>query len=107
LTLVGLTPLTANGVREESAASIPRHFSALVDHPGARSEERSARATGATIGHQPTHGFGDEGHELDASGALRDWWMEADAREFKARAAVLGAQYAAYEPVPACTSTRT
>ena len=57
-------------------------------------------ATGATIGHELTHGFDDQGRTLDARGALRDWWTEADAREFKARAAVLGAQYATYEPVP-------
>jgi putative endopeptidase len=57
-------------------------------------------AIGAAIGHELTHGFDDEGRMLDASGALRDWWSEADAGAFKARAAVLGAQYANYEPVP-------
>ena len=34
------------------------------------------------------------------NGALRDWWSKADADHFKARAAVLGAQYAEYEPAP-------
>ena len=52
------------------------------------------------IGHELTHGFDDEGRSLDATGALRDWWSEADARAFKERAAVLGAQFASYEPVP-------
>jgi putative endopeptidase len=52
------------------------------------------------IGHELTHGFDDQGRTLDASGALRDWWTEADAAAFKARAAVLGAQFASYEPVP-------
>ncbi|HUO79734.1 MAG TPA: M13 family metallopeptidase [Steroidobacteraceae bacterium] len=51
------------------------------------------------IGHELTHGFDDEGRTLDATGALRDWWTEADARAFKERAAVLGAQFATYEPV--------
>ena len=55
---------------------------------------------GAVIGHELTHGFDDEGRSLDASGALRDWWTDADASAFKARAAVLGAQYAAFEPAP-------
>jgi putative endopeptidase len=54
---------------------------------------------GATIGHELTHGFDDQGRTLDASGALRDWWTAADAAAFKERAAVLGAQYATYEPV--------
>jgi putative endopeptidase len=55
---------------------------------------------GAIIGHELTHGFDDQGRTLDASGALRDWWTEADASAFKSRAAMLGAQYASYEPVP-------
>jgi len=55
---------------------------------------------GGVIGHEMTHGFDDEGRSIDASGALRDWWTPADAAAFKARAAVLGAQYATYEPLP-------
>ena len=57
-------------------------------------------AIGMVIGHELTHGFDDQGRKLDANGNLRDWWTEADASAFKARAAVLGAQYASYEPVP-------
>jgi putative endopeptidase len=56
-------------------------------------------AIGAIIGHELTHGFDDQGRTLDARGALRDWWSAADASAFKARAAVLGSQYAAFEPV--------
>jgi putative endopeptidase len=57
-------------------------------------------AVGAVIGHELTHGFDDQGRKIDASGALRDWWTKADAAEFKRRAAILGAQYAQFEPVP-------
>jgi len=57
-------------------------------------------AVGAVIGHELTHGFDDQGRSIDASGALRDWWTAKDAAEFKRRAAVLGAQYAQFEPVP-------
>jgi putative endopeptidase len=57
-------------------------------------------AVGAVIGHELTHGFDDQGRKIDASGALRDWWTKADAAEFKRRAAILGAQYAKFEPVP-------
>lgn len=55
---------------------------------------------GAIIGHELTHGFDDQGRKIDASGALRDWWTEKDASTFKARAAVLGAQFSAFEPLP-------
>ena len=51
------------------------------------------------IGHELTHGFDDQGRTIDAAGALRDWWTPADAAEFKRRAAILGAQYAKFEPV--------
>ncbi len=57
-------------------------------------------AIGAVIGHELTHGFDDQGRTIDASGALRDWWTPEDAAEFKRRAAILGAEYAKFEPVP-------
>ena len=43
--------------------------------------------TGATIGHELTHGFDDEGRQFDALGNLKDWWTEKDAAEFEQRAA--------------------
>ncbi len=42
--------------------------------------------TGATIGHELTHGFDDEGRQFDAKGDLKDWWTEQDAKEFEKRA---------------------
>ena len=57
-------------------------------------------AIGGVIGHEMTHGFDDQGRAIDATGALRDWWTPADTAAFKARAKVLGDQYAQYEPVP-------
>ncbi|MEP6982408.1 MAG: M13 family metallopeptidase [Sphingomicrobium sp.] len=56
-------------------------------------------AIGGVIGHELTHGFDDQGRKIDASGALRDWWTAKDAAEFKRRAAILGKQYAQFEPV--------
>src|SRR5438093_6047387 len=41
---------------------------------------------GGVIGHELTHGFDDQGRKIDASGALRDWWLPKDAETFKARA---------------------
>jgi putative endopeptidase len=57
-------------------------------------------AIGGVIGHEMTHGFDDQGRTVDAAGVLRDWWTPEDAAAFKARAGVLGAQYAQYEPLP-------
>jgi len=50
-------------------------------------------AIGAIIGHEITHGFDDQGSHFDASGALRDWWTEADRTEFDRRASILAEQY--------------
>ncbi len=57
-------------------------------------------AIGAVIGHELTHGFDDQGRQIDADGALRDWWTPADAQAFEARTKKLGAQYSAFEPLP-------
>ncbi len=57
-------------------------------------------AIGGVIGHEMTHGFDDQGRKIDAAGALRDWWQPADAKKFEARAAMLGQQYSAFEPLP-------
>jgi endothelin-converting enzyme/putative endopeptidase len=52
--------------------------------------------TGATIGHELTHGFDDEGRQFDAHGNLKDWWTAADAKEFEERAQCVRDQYAQY-----------
>jgi endothelin-converting enzyme/putative endopeptidase len=55
--------------------------------------------TGGTVGHELIHGFDDEGRQFDAKGNLRDWWTEADAKEFEKRAACVADQYAQYTVV--------
>jgi endothelin-converting enzyme/putative endopeptidase len=41
---------------------------------------------GATVGHELTHGFDDEGRHYDARGNLKDWWTAQDSKGFEARA---------------------
>jgi putative endopeptidase len=55
---------------------------------------------GAVIGHEMGHGFDDQGRHFDEAGKVRDWWTADAAKAFGARAAVLGAQFGTYEPVP-------
>jgi putative endopeptidase len=40
-------------------------------------------ATGATIGHEMTHGFDDEGAQFDGYGNLKDWWAPEDLTKFR------------------------
>ena len=55
---------------------------------------------GATIGHEISHGFDDQGSKYDGTGTLKDWWTPQDRKNFDARTAALAAQYDAYEPLP-------
>ena len=52
--------------------------------------------TGATIGHELTHAFDDEGRQFDDKGNLRDWWTPADAKGFEDRINCVRDQYASY-----------
>ena len=57
-------------------------------------------AIGGVIGHEMTHSFDDEGRRFDEHGRLADWWTKEDSARFDARAARLGAQFSAMEPLP-------
>jgi putative endopeptidase len=57
-------------------------------------------AIGAVIGHEITHGYDDQGRRFDADGNLVDWWGEADAREFEARAKQVVDEYNRLEALP-------
>ena len=57
-------------------------------------------AIGAVIGHEISHGFDDQGRKIDAAGKVRDWWTAEDGKRFEEQAAIFGAQYAKFEPVP-------
>ena len=52
--------------------------------------------TGATIGHELTHAFDDEGGKYDAHGNLKNWWTAADEQRFKDRAECLVEQNSGY-----------
>ncbi len=56
-------------------------------------------AIGAIIGHELTHGFDDQGRHFDAEGNLRDWWSEADAKEFESRASCIADEYSKFNAV--------
>jgi predicted metalloendopeptidase len=57
-------------------------------------------AIGAVIGHEIGHGFDDQGRQFDGTGALHDWWVPADDREFRKRAQQLVEQFNAFTPLP-------
>jgi putative endopeptidase len=55
-------------------------------------------AIGATIGHEISHSFDDQGALFDAHGRLNNWWQPADFEHFRASGARLAAQFDGYKP---------
>jgi len=55
--------------------------------------------TGATIGHELTHGFDDEGRQYDGDGNLKNWWTAQDEKNFLARSAMIERQFDQYTPI--------
>jgi predicted metalloendopeptidase len=55
---------------------------------------------GATIGHEISHSFDDQGSQFDALGRLANWWTPADLQHFQATSTKLAEQFSAYHPFP-------
>ncbi|MES2439032.1 MAG: M13 family metallopeptidase [Verrucomicrobiota bacterium] len=99
-----MTPQTYNAYYQASNNEIVLP-AAIFSVPGMRDEDLDdavvyGYAAASTIGHEITHGFDDEGRRFDAEGNLKDWWTAEDAKRFQERAAVMVAQYDAFQPLP-------
>ncbi|HTS37569.1 MAG TPA: M13 family metallopeptidase [Candidatus Solibacter sp.] len=53
-------------------------------------------AIGVVIGHEISHGFDDEGAQYDFLGRLRNWWTDADLKDFQKRTACVVDQFDHY-----------
>ncbi|HLG02759.1 MAG TPA: M13 family metallopeptidase [Bacteroidia bacterium] len=53
-------------------------------------------AMGAVIGHELTHGFDDQGAMFDAEGNMKNWWTQADMKNFSERTKMLSNQFSVY-----------
>lgn len=97
----GMTPQTVNAYYNPEKNEIV--FPAAILQPpffnAAADDAVNYGGIGAVIGHEISHGFDDQGSQYDGDGNLRQWFTDDDLKAFKARAAALVAQYAAYEPV--------
>lgn len=56
-------------------------------------------AIGMVIGHEMTHGFDDEGSQFDEKGNVRQWWTDADRKNFDARTECEVKEYEKFSPV--------
>ncbi|HEV3059846.1 MAG TPA: M13 family metallopeptidase [Vicinamibacterales bacterium] len=97
-----MTPQTVNAVNLplQNALNFP---AAILQPPyfdPARAAAANFGAMGATIGHEISHSFDDQGSQFDAQGRLANWWTPQDLDHFKAAGEALAAQYDTYRPFP-------
>jgi predicted metalloendopeptidase len=97
-----MTPQTVNAVNLPLQNAL--NFPAAILAPPYFDPEAPAAVNygsiGATIGHEITHSFDDQGALFDARGRLANWWTKEDFAHFEASGAQLAAQFDRYEPFP-------
>ena len=95
-----MTPQTVNAYYLQTANEIV--FPAAILQPPFFNPDADDAANfggiGAVIGHEIGHGFDDQGSKYDGTGALENWWTDADREAFMERATVLIEQYNEYSP---------
>ena len=97
-----MTPQTVNAV------NLPMHNSlnfpaAILQAPFFDPKAPAAinyGGIGATIGHEISHSFDDQGSQFDSTGRLRNWWTNADLKQFQAAGEALALQFDGYKPFP-------
>ena len=98
----GMTPQTINAYYSGNKNEIV--FPAAILQPPffnvAADDAVNYGGIGAVIGHEISHGFDDQGSQLDGDGRLRNWWTDDDHKAFDEITGRLVAQYSAYEPIP-------
>lgn len=90
-----MTPQTVNAYYDPSMNSL-NVPAGILQHPyfdASWPDAVNYGATGATVGHEMTHGFDDEGAQFDGYGNLQDWWAPADLAKFRAATRCISEQY--------------
>lgn len=97
-----MTPQTVNAVNLPAMNAM--NFPAAILQPPYFDPNRPVvmdyGATGATIGHEISHSFDDQGALFDSTGKLNNWWQPADFAHFKEASQQLAKQYDGYRPFP-------
>ena len=97
-----MTPQTVNAVNLPVMNAM--NFPAAILQPPYFDPKRPAvmdyGAMGATIGHEISHSFDDQGAQFDATGKLHNWWTPEDFAHFKEASQKLAQQYDQYRPFP-------
>lgn len=95
-----MTPQTVNAYYNPAANEIV-FPAAILEEPFYSPNATDAQnygGIGAVIGHEIGHGFDDQGAKRDGTGAVMNWWTDADFAEFSARTRALIDQYNQFVP---------
>jgi predicted metalloendopeptidase len=97
-----MTPQTVNAVNlpVKNALNFPAAILQAPDFDPRNPIAMNFGATGATIGHEVSHSFDDQGAMFNADGQLKNWWTPADLAHFQASGHALAVQYSQYHPFP-------
>ena len=97
-----MTPQTVNAVNLPLQNAL--NFPAAILEPPFYDKDADAvlnyGGIGATIGHEISHAFDDQGSQFDAYGRLTNWWTPQDFAHFRAAADRLAAEFDTYQPLP-------
>ncbi|HEX2594116.1 MAG TPA: M13 family metallopeptidase, partial [Rhizomicrobium sp.] len=95
-----MTPQTVNAVNLplQNALNFPAGYLQPPFFDPDADDAFNYGAIGATIGHEISHSFDDQGALFDARGALANWWTPEDLAHFEASGEALAKQYDAYCP---------
>jgi putative endopeptidase len=97
-----MTPQTVNAVNLplQNALNFP---AAILQPPFFDADADPALnygGIGATIGHEISHSFDDQGALFDETGKLANWWTPADFAHFKSSGDRLAAEFDTYQALP-------
>lgn len=93
-----MTPQTVNAYYDPSMNSlnIPAGILQPPSYDPSWPDSANFGNTGATIGHEMTHGFDDQGAQFDGHGNLKNWWSPSDLKKFQAAVTCVANQYSQY-----------
>jgi endothelin-converting enzyme/putative endopeptidase len=95
-----MTPPTINAYNDPPTNTI--NFPAGILQPPyfelSKDDAVNYGAIGMVIGHEIIHGFDDQGRKFDDKGNLRDWWTDADGKQYETRGKCIVDQYSQEVP---------
>ncbi len=97
-----MTPQTVNAYYNPSTNEIC--FPAAILQPPFFDPEADDAANygaiGGVIGHEMSHGFDDQGCQFDKDGNQKNWWTEADKKNYDTRTKILADHFSSIEILP-------